>query len=162
MASTKAGFGTSNREQRVSKALNNLLTSDINGLVGNINSVRALMIEDPEVIDFLINPNYEFIILNAKQKKAGSDGGEETPPYRVTNYFIETLDLEKQRLLERIVKIDAFKQKFEPINERAKAEWSKKQEQIRFDASPYNGGSYRRRTNKRSNKKFRKTKSKRH
>ena len=41
-------------------------------------------------------------------------------------------------------------------------EWQKIEAQKRFDEAPYNGGSYRRGTNKRSNKKSRKTKYKRH
>ena len=65
--------------------------------------------------------------------------------------------------MKRINKMDEFKLKFEPINDKAKKEWEAQEAQKRFDEDPYNGGgSYRRGTNKRSNKKSRKTKYKRH
>lgn len=144
MSSIQGNAGTStNREQLVERALEKLLT-------GDSLSFRGLLIKEPEVIDFLIK--YQPMVLDANPP----------PPYFVTNFFIDTLNYEKQRLMKRINKMDEFKLKFKPINDKAMEEWQKIEAQKRFDEAPYNGGSYRRGTNKRSNKKSRKTKYKRH
>jgi len=144
--SKQGNTGTStNREQLVEIALDKLLKT------GETLSFRGLLIKEPEVIDFLIK--YQSMVLDANPP----------PPYFVTNFFIDTLNYEKQRLMKRINKMDEFKLKFEPINDKAKKELEAQEEQKRFDANPVNGGgSYRRGTSKRSNKKSRKTKYKRH
>jgi hypothetical protein len=143
--SKQGNTGTStNREQLVEVALDKLLKT------GETLSFRGLAVTYPETIDFLIK--YQSMVLDA-----------ENPPYFVTDFFIDVLNYEKQRLMKRINEMDEFKLKFEPINDKAMKEWQIIEEQKRFDANPVNGGgSYRRGTSKRSNKKSRKTKYKRH
>ena len=100
MSSIQGNAGTStNREQLVERALEKLLT-------GDSLSFRGLLIKEPEVVDFLIK--YQPMVLDANPP----------PPYFVTNFFIDTLNYEKQRLMKRINKMDEFKLKFKPINDR--------------------------------------------
>jgi hypothetical protein len=134
---------TQPREYQVTDALNNLFVR------GETMSIRSSRVKDTEVIDWLLQ--YKREVLRTSN-----------PPYVATEFCMKTLDNEKQRLIEKIRQIDAFKVKFTPINDIAKAKWERVRSQQEDEANTLNGGSYRRGTNKRSNKKFRKTKSKRH